>query len=280
MTNLTTNSASILKPEQVGPLIVEPITKESTAFQVSTVVHTSSHEYRIPRLTGDPATGWVAEGAEIGIDDADLDELTVVPKKCAGITVISNELAADSSPEASAVISQRLVNSLRRSIDAAWFGNTVANGPSGLGSITPSHVYAGAAYADLDAFLEAQAVAEDQGVAITSWVTSPQTALELAKLKESDTSNRGLLEPNATSVTGRTVAGVPLYTSPDAPDDGTVFGVVKPVTFAVIRKDPEVTVDSSAFFTSDRVAVRAVVRVAFGFPFAGAIVRVHRTAHP
>src|SRR5258705_3671197 len=114
MSNTTTNAASILKPEQVGALVIEPLTKESTAFQVSTVVQTDSHEYRIPKITGDPASGWVAEGAEIGVDDADLDEIVVVPKKVAGITVVSSELAADSSPEATAVISQRLVNSLKR----------------------------------------------------------------------------------------------------------------------------------------------------------------------
>jgi len=42
--NDSTNSAAILRPEGVGNLIIEPLTKESPAFQVSTVVTTSSTE--------------------------------------------------------------------------------------------------------------------------------------------------------------------------------------------------------------------------------------------
>ncbi|WP_235848221.1 hypothetical protein [Mycolicibacterium holsaticum] len=59
MTQLTTNAASLLRPEQVHAVIIEPLTRESVAFQASTVVHTDSHEYRFPRIVGDPDTAWV-----------------------------------------------------------------------------------------------------------------------------------------------------------------------------------------------------------------------------
>lgn len=61
-------------------------------------------------------------------------------------------------------------------LDAAWFAATTANGPAGLGSISPSLVYGGATYANLDAFLEAESAAEAAGARVTSFVTHPDTA--------------------------------------------------------------------------------------------------------
>ncbi|KUI13386.1 hypothetical protein AU192_24710, partial [Mycobacterium lehmannii] len=180
-------------------LIIQPLTLESVAMQASTVVRTASHSYRIPLLTGDPDVSWTPESAEIPVDEADFDELEVTPKKCAGLTVVSNELIADSSPEATNVIGQRLVQSLKRKVDSAWFANTTANGPSGLGSIAPSDVYAGAAgFANVDPFLEAIAAAENAGAKVNTFVAHPDVALDLARLKESDTSNRNLLQPDPT----------------------------------------------------------------------------------
>lgn len=276
MSQLTTNASSLLRPEQVNDLVIEPLTKESTAFQVLTLAKTTSHEYRFPRIVADPATAWVAEGEEIPPDDADVDELLVTPKKCAGLTVISNELAADSTPAATAVIGQRIVNSLKRRIDAAFFAATTANGPDGLGSIEPSEVWAGDEWLSADPFLEGLSVAEKVGAQITSWVAHPDEALDLARLKKLTTgSNEPLLSTDAASPTGRVIAGVPLVTSPDCPL-GVVYGIPKALAFVVLRLDATVVVDSSAFFTSDRVAVRSVVRVAFGFPHEKAIVAVYK----
>ena len=84
-------------------------------------------------MTQDPAAAWTQEGAEINVSDAVLDEITVTPKKLAGLVVVSNELAADSSPAALGVVGQGLVRDLRRKIDAAYFTATTLNGPSGLG---------------------------------------------------------------------------------------------------------------------------------------------------
>jgi HK97 family phage major capsid protein len=280
MTNTTVNSAGILRPEEVHDLIVQPLTQESIAFQASTVVQTNSHEYRIPILTGYPDTSWVAEGAEIPVDDADLGEVVVTPRKAAGLTVVSSELAADSTPEATKVISDGLVQSLRRKVDAAWFASAVTNGPAGLGGVAATNVYAGAAYGSLDPFLEAVAAAENVGAQLTSFVTHPDTALTLAKIKKATGSNEPLLQADPAKPTGRVIAGVPLLVSPDAPNTGLVYGIPKAVVFVVVRKDVEVVVDASPFFTSDRVAIRAVARVGFGFPHPAAIVKVNKTVAP
>ena len=49
---------------------------------------------------------------------------------------------------------------------------------------------------------------------------------------------------------------------------------ITPKVWNVMRKDAEVTNDRSAFYTSDRVAVRAITRVGFAFAHPEALVRI------
>jgi hypothetical protein len=67
--------------------------------------------------------------------------------------------------------------------------------------------------------------------------------------------------------------GLPLLVSPAVPVT-TVYGLPASRVAVVVRKDGEVTSDRSVFFTSDRVAVRGTMRVAFGFPHPAAIIKV------
>jgi HK97 family phage major capsid protein len=166
----TSGGASILTPEEVGALVIRPLMEQSVAAQVSTVVQTTSHDFRVPVVSADPTAAWTAEGAEITASDPTITEIVVTPKKLAGLTVISNELAADSSPAALQVVGDGLVRDLKRKLDAAYFGNTTTNGPSGLGSLTTATVDAGDAWANLDAFEESKAKAEDLHTMVTAFV--------------------------------------------------------------------------------------------------------------
>ncbi len=46
----------------------------------------------------------------------------------------------------------------------------------------------------------------------------------------------------------------------------------------VVREDAYAVADASPFFTSDRTAVRATMRLGFGFPHESAVVRIRRAA--
>src|SRR5215204_3359574 len=94
----TTSGAGILTPEEVGALVIRPLIETSVAAQVSTVVQTASHDFRVPVVSADPTAAWTAEGAEIAVSDPTLLEVVATPKKLAGLTVVTNELAQDSSP--------------------------------------------------------------------------------------------------------------------------------------------------------------------------------------
>lgn len=276
----TVNGSSILKPEQINDLIVTPLTQESVAFQVSTVARTDANQYRVPRVVGDPTTGWTPEGTEITPDDVDLDEILVTPRKVAGLTILSNELIADASEDAARLIGQRLVNSLRRKIDAAYFANATPNGPSGIRSVAGvTSVLSGVAgsVSNYDVFYEGAALVEAAGGQVTSWVASPAHAIALSRIKESTGSNKSLIQPDVTQPTRRQLAGAPLVLSPDLATP-EVWGISKPYSIVVLRNDAKVEIDSSPFFTSDRTAVRVTLRVGFAFAHPAALAQVRLAA--
>jgi HK97 family phage major capsid protein len=272
----TSGGASILTPEQVGALVIRPLMEQSIAALVSTAVTTGAHDFRVPIVSADPTAAWTAEGAEITASDPTITELTITPKKLAGLTVISNELAADSSPAALQVVGEGLVRDLKRKVDAAYFGNTTTNGPSGLGSLTTTVIDAGDAWTNLDAFEGAKSAAETLHTTISAFVTNPTTALALASLKEQTGSNKALLASDPTSPTSRVIGGVPLFVSPEV-GTNIVWAIPRQHSMFVIRQDASVVTDTSVYFTSDRVAVRATLRASFGFTYPLGFVKINIT---
>ena len=164
---------------------------------------------------------------------------------------MSNELASDSSPAAFGVVGDGLVRDLRRKIDSAYFGNTVTNGPSGLGSLTTSTATNGGTWATLDSFEAAKSAAETLHTQITAFVAAPATALALSTIKEFGTagSNKPLLQADPTQPSARSISGVPLYVSPAVGAD-LVWAIPQQHSLFVIRQDASVVTDSSVYFTS------------------------------
>lgn len=268
----TTNGKTILTPEQVQELLVIPVTNESIAAATASVVTTASHVTRFPILTADPDANWTNEGEEITPSDPTVDEVIVTPAKVAGLVVVSRELTRDATPQAIEQVGRGLVRQIANSIDAAFFGNEAAPAPAGLGTITPTTITV-PELANLDWAEEARTNAANHGATIDTFVAHPDDALQLATLKESTGSARGLLQPDPTAPTNRTIAGVPLLTSPHV-TAGTLWGIPKVAANLVVRQEAEVVADESVFFTSDRVAIRATMRVGFAFTFEPAIVKV------
>lgn len=268
----TTDNKIVLSPDTVHTLLVQPVTTESVASQVSTVITTATNTTRFPLLTADPTAAWTAEGEEIVPSDPTVDEVAVTPSKIAGLVVTTTEMTNDATTEAINEIGNGLVRQITNGIDSAFFGNLSAPAPAGLGSITPTELTV-ETLDNLDWAEEARAKAAGLGASITSFVAHPDDALTLAKLKESAGSARGLLQPDPTAPTNRTVAGVPLLTSNHV-TKGQIWGIPEASVNVVVRDTAEVVADNSVFFTSDRVAIRATMRVGFGFTFEESIVRI------
>lgn len=280
MTLLTSPVGSThgLLPNEISTLIVHPVRQKSVALRVASVVTTTSHEYRVPIVEGDAGAAWVAEGNEIAASDADFDELVVRPQKVAGLSIISRELAEDSAPSAQQLVGEGLAQSIAAKVDAAFFGDTVANGPSGLLSVTGVQVVdTSGSIANTDPFAEALSLAETVGAAVTAFVANPATVLELSKVKKQAGSNEPLLGYDASQPTQRQVLGVPLIPSP-AVAVGDVWAIPQTKVLVVLRDDVRLEVDRSRYFESDRVGIKATMRVGIAFPHAAAIVRLYDAA--
>jgi HK97 family phage major capsid protein len=274
MSLTTASGQSILTPDQVAELVIQPLIQSAVATRVSSVVPTSSHRIRFPVVVSDPATSWTAEGAEINVDDTELDEVIVVPDKLAGLTVVTNELLADTEDAAMDVVGDGLVRDLRVKLDAAFFGDTIANGPDGLASLLDVQVVEHTSFSNLDPFAEAISLAETVGSTLTAFVGNPTDTLHLAKLKVQTGNQQPLLGMDPAKPTQRLAFGVPILASPAVPS-GTFWGLPLAKVFVVIREDASVVADTSPYFSSDRTAVRATLRVGFAFPHQEAIIRLN-----
>jgi HK97 family phage major capsid protein len=275
-----TSTAGIggILPDQYGPIITEPVQRESVAMQVSTVLTTGSHAMNIPVVTDDPGAAWVAEGAEITPDDGTFAETAVTPAKVAGLTIISRELADDSSPAALQIVGSGLARSIADQVDRAFFGALAAPAPAGLEAVVGvTAIAAPLAFEDLDPFAAAISAAETVGTTITSFVANPTDALSLAQLRDETGSNRPLLGTDPTVPTRRVILGVPLLTSPHV-TAGTVWALPRDRTMVIRRQEVDLQASSEAYFSSDRIGVRAIMRIGFAFPHAAAIVRIERAA--
>jgi HK97 family phage major capsid protein len=275
MSIFTTNVVPI-SPDQIESLIVMPVAKASVAMQVATLITTNATHTRIPRVMSDPSASWVAEGAEIGASDPTVDDIVITPAKLAGLTVVTNEAAADTSPAAANLIGAGLARDCARKLDIAFFGSKGVSTiqPAGLEDLvgfTP--VDPGAAWDNLDPFAEAIANAEGLGLSVNAFVANPADALILAQLKAATGSNLPLLGADPTSSTRRLLQGVPLLVS-SAVTVGTVWGLPQARSIIVRRNDVDLQVDKSAYFTSDRTAIRATMRVGFGWTEPAAIQKI------
>jgi HK97 family phage major capsid protein len=275
------STLSTLTGTQVGPLLVEPLRKESIAFQVTTVLETSQTKYRIPKITSDPSADWIGPNEEIEPSEAAGDEVVIEPEKIAGITYLANELVHDSNPDAARQVGLGLAGDIARKVDATFFGPWVtdpeapsfnAHRPAGLESIAHANLQRIDANpaSSIDPWTDGFYAAEAQGATVAAWVTTPAVALALAKLKTGTGSNATLLD----FVDGRrTIHGAPVFISPFV-TTGTVWGIPRARVFTVLRKDTEITIDKSVRFHHDQTAVRGIMRVAFGYPHTDPIVKI------
>lgn len=281
MSLLTTSAESLLRPETVYKLVVQPTQAASVAYRTATTVPITSTSLRVPYLSADVQAKFTQEGEEIDTSDATVDEIDCVPTKLAALSRISNELAADSSPFAAQVVGDSIARSMSRVVDSAWFSASTTHGPAGLESLvgTCQTVTVDGSLVDLDPFLEAQSLIEQAGGVCTSFAADAATVLALSKLRKftgDSESNEPLLSSgDATAPTRRVIAGTPIYpvVSGVIPV-GQVWAVDQSKVLLVERAGATLEVDRSVGFTSDSVYVRSTLRVGFAYPHPASVVRI------
>lgn len=263
MTMNTNEFSGLLRPDEINTMLFEPIEQLSIAGLATTYVYTQSKTYRVPMFSEDPQANWTPEGEEIEITEPKAAEASTTPRKLAGLTTATTELLEDSAGDTAAAVGAGLARDISAKIDQALFAPTTPeHGPAGLGTLDTTDIEAGPDWTDADPFTEAVYTAENNGATVTGWFTNPADALELSTLKEGEGSARNLLTPDVTAAGARLVEGVPMHVSTAVPA-GEVWGIDNTQVLTVVRQDATIVADRSAFFTSDRVAIRATMRVGF-----------------
>lgn len=261
----------IIKPDEIRELLLEPVFNAAAASQVSTPVYVDGPALHVPRMTGLDAAEWLPEGEEIPLDDITFTGTRIEPKRLVGGSVLTRETIEDTNPEASALVGQALAQDLAVKVDEAFFGAKGSNTerPAGLLDVTGTSNITGTTDA-IATFLDAMAAAESAGVTPTAWVAHPTTLHALTKTL---ITFQGQPAVDITSPMRRTILGVPLVPSRHVAA-GVVWGMHAPSNLLVVRTAAEVEADSSVFFTSYRIALRARIRCAFGFLRPNTIVKI------
>jgi hypothetical protein len=167
---------------------------------------------------------------------------------------------------------------------SAWIKHSLAprlrTGPAGLGSLSGVQAVTAGEVTNLDAFAEAVSLAEDVGGLTTAfvatlptcwrWHSSSAAATVTSRCCSRRPTRR---KPRRARCSGCRCSAHPPWTTKR---DETVWAIPQQFSFVVVREDAEVGVDTSAFFTSDRIGIRATLRVGIGWPHEAAIVKIRQ----
>ena len=264
------STADSFTPVELGDLVDLAVKAKSIAARSATVFPTDKVKVSFPKWVADPNVAFYNELDEISITDGDTDEVSCIPSKTAGLSLLSNELRDDSNPAVADLLGDGLANKIGRAIDQSYLGNTTVKGPNGLLSIDYTPVSVGASLVNLDAFIAGRYAAVANDSELTSWIVRPAVAEALSKLKTNATdSNQNLI---AFVEDGITIAGLPVLVSDQVDADTVAWGVPSDHVKLVMRKGT--TVERFPAVQQDGTYVRAVSRLGLAFLNEPGVVRL------
>lgn len=209
MVQMTTNGPKGLYPDAV--FHADKIVPDALIHQIATAtvpVEGDAPVVRVPYVAEDPSVGFVAEGAPIPLDDAELSEVLIHTQKLAVLSSMSRESATHMEAE------QYVANSMRRAVttkaDAAVLSNDTT--PTGLLSVEGMIDGGTLAPTDLDVLSDAITEVEANGGTVTHLVMDPKAWGALRKLKTS-TDSAQLLLGSPAEQTERRLFGIPVLVS-------------------------------------------------------------------
>lgn len=131
----TTATSAAITPENFRPDLFTSALTASTVLQSlgATVLTGLTGNVVIPRETGSPNVGWVAEDQALPTGNATFDNVTLSPHHVGAITELSRQLLMQSSPAVDGIIRQMLSRNIALEIDrAALNGSGTGAEPRGL----------------------------------------------------------------------------------------------------------------------------------------------------
>lgn len=260
MSETTAANGAFIAPKLVTELLVKPLEAASVVLAASPVVIQSSAPVRIPRITGGPATAWVAEGGQIPEGDVATDEITALPstlKSAKVIVRVTSELVRSSSVAVNPVFQERIVSAVANHLDTAFLtGNGASNTVRGLVNTVGAST-AELDVTDADSLLDALAVAYADEVQPTHWFVSGADFIALRKLK--DGNGRYLIESDVTKDVTYRLFGLPVVVTNKL---GAGKALLVAMNHVVVVNDvnPSVQILTEKYADTDEIGIKVVYR--------------------
>jgi HK97 family phage major capsid protein len=254
-------------------------------------IRTNRDTLKVPRIDSDPTAAIVAEGGTISPSDPGYTEISATPVKIATLTVMSNEMIADSNPSVLKLLEMQVVRALALKYDLSAFeaNDTNFKGLKNTSGITlDSSLGAnGSVPSNLDVIASAVATLQTANASATAIFMHPRTWGTLCKIKEQTSgNNKPLLQESGGSGSQgitRAIYGVPVFlssqlsiteTKGSSTDCSSIYVADMSQIVPVFREDARIEVDSSRLFNSDQSELRAIMRATLAVPNAAAVVRI------
>lgn len=268
----STQTASELTQEQVQKILVKPLEQRSVFLSAGPrIFDTNGSQVRIPKMGGPTDPQWHGENELITEQDAEFDEVTLLPSTMKSVKVItrfSNELARQSVVALDAALRDRLVTDVATKLDTQFLsaGGDGVTTPRGLFAYAGIQTLAVGGEISLDALHDAWALALAANVNMSAlkWTFTPGTFSKLRKLK--DTQGRYQLQPDPTQDGVFRLLGAPVLISNRVPNTtgATPTGRAALIDFSqiAVARDlaPSVVVLKERYADFDQQALRVVAR--------------------
>ncbi|WP_226662923.1 phage major capsid protein [Alteriqipengyuania lutimaris] len=263
----TTATAATIAPDTFRPdLFTSALTNSTIVSRLGATTLTGlTGDVIIPRETGSPNVGWVAEDEALPTGNATFDSLTLTPHHVGVITELSRQLIQQSSPQVEQLVRSMMSRNVALEIDrAAIAGSGTGAEPLGLlndGDVAdvPFDTDLFTTTADMIAAADIANIGDSRAFLSTNGVRA-------LAMKERDTTNR----PIALS---ETFHGEAAYFTNQAPADlgaendehGMVYGDFRDLLIGIWSQlDILVNPYAETAYSKGNILVRAMATVDFG----------------
>jgi len=265
----TDTAGGFLAPDGFLNEVIRALTEASVMRRLARTIAITAGSVKIPRLDGSVTAAWTAEAAAIAPSDPTFGQLEFIPHKLAAMTLVSNELLADSGVNVEQLLAGLFGEKLAEVEEAAYWTGNGAGQPAGLlsdASIERVETASSTAIAADDLIKLYDALPAPYRANAT-WVMHPQTMNALRQLK--DANGRYLLVDGLAAGAPQNILGRPVMLSSNIPTisagaDVIVFGDLARCYYIVDRQGLEVQRSVDRYFEQDLTAFRAIKRTTGG----------------
>ncbi|OAT79311.1 phage major capsid protein [Desulfotomaculum copahuensis] len=265
MTVGTTTAGGYLAPESFLAELIRKLNEQSVMRQLARTIGIGTASVKMPRLTSSVSAAWTTEATAIAASDPAFDQVEFIPQKLGAMTLVSNELLADSAVAVESLLAGLFAEKIAAIEDLAFFKGTGTGQPKGL--LTEAGITrlttAGGATITPDEVINLYDALPPAYRGNAVWVMNPATMNVLRKLK--DTQGQYLLVSGLAGTAPNTLLGRPVVLSSNVDaiglsKDVIIFGDLARAYYIVDRQGLEVQRSVDRYFEQDLTAFRAIKR--------------------